>query len=420
MDSYKRTVFHNTHLDLGANMSSFGGYEMPLWYKTGARQEHLAVIEHAGLFDTSHMALLTLTGGDVLALLQHTFSRDLRYCQGKKRLPLANGRCTYGVFLFDDGTVLDDSIVYKIHDSMYMLVVNASMGPKVTSHLASKGMDVHIIDYSDRLAKLDLQGPASGKILQNLLDDPEEVLEGLIYFSYRGCFEPGKADPKVVTRGGIEILLSRTGYTGEFGVEIFTENDQADKLWQEIIECGSFHGLIPCGLAARDSLRAGAMLPLSHQDIGDWVFGNTPWDFVLPYDENGMFTKEFIGDKAVLKGRGRQFTYGFAGFDPRKVLPGEKSVVTDVEGKTVGKILTCTTDMAIGRRDDKIISLINLSEDEKSTVKGLSCGFVLVDREFAPGQRVLLVSGKKSVEVEIRKEIRPYKTAGMALSNFTA
>lgn len=420
MDTVKKTVFHATHVGLGANMAPFGGYEMPLWYTTGAKQEHLAVIEHAGLFDTSHMALLTIEGKDAFNLLQYTFSRDLQKCLGKDRQPLVSGRCTYGVFLLENGTVLDDAIVYKIHDSMFMLVVNASMGEKVAAHLASYTMDVHIIDYTDRLAKLDVQGRATGKVLKQLLADPAAALDKLVYFSYRGCFEPGKANPAVLTRQGTEILLSRTGYTGEFGVEIFVEPENAQALWQEIMECGGPFGLTPCGLAARDSLRAGAMLPLSHQDIGDWVFGNTPWDFVLPADEGGRFTKEFLGDKAVIDGRGSHFTYGFAGFDPRKILPGEKSHVADGHGNIIGRILTCTTDMAIGRKDGEIVSSVDMSDTEKTRVKGLSCGFVQVDREIAVGQHVSLVSGKRAVEVEIRKEIRPRKTAGMALSKFIA
>jgi aminomethyltransferase len=420
MEAMKKTAFYQVHVDLGAHMSSFGGYEMPLWYKTGARQEHLAVIEQAGLFDTSHMALLTLEGKDSLKLLQRSFSRDLQRCLGRDRQPLAAGRCAYGVFLEQNGTVLDDAIIYKIHDSMFMLVVNASMGKKVAAHLASFAMDVHIIDYTDRLVKLDIQGRATGKVLKQLLAEPAAALDQLVYFSYRGCFEPGKADPAVLTRRGTEILLSRTGYTGEFGVEIFVLPEQALALWQEIIDCGAPFGLIPCGLAARDSLRAGAMLPLSHQDIGDWVFGNTPWDFVLPMDENGQFTKAFTGDMAVMEARGRHFTYGFAGFDPRKILPGEKSFVADSAGNRIGRILTCTTDMAIDRKDDRIVSLSDMTEEEKNTIKGLSCGFVLVDREVETGQRISLVSGKKAVEVEIRKEIRPSKTAGMALSKFIA
>ncbi len=420
MEPVKKTPFYQTHVNLGANMAAFGGYEMPLWYKTGAKQEHLAVIEQAGLFDTSHMALLTIEGKDAFALLQRSFSRDLLRCLGKEHQPLAAGRCAYGVFLLKNGTVLDDAIVYKIHDSMFMLVVNASMGEKVAAHLATYAMDVHIIDYTDRLVKLDVQGRATGKVLQQLLADPAAALDQFVYFSYRGCFEPGKANPAVFTKGGTEILLSRTGYTGEFGVEIFVQPEKALALWQEIMECGAPFGLIPCGLAARDSLRAGAMLPLSHQDIGDWIFGNTPWDFVLPTDENGSFTKEFVGDSAVINEKDKRFTYGFAGFDPRKILPGETSFVADLEGNRIGRILTCTTDMAIHRKGDEIISLIDMGEEEKTTIKGLSCGFVLVDREVEIGQRVSLVSGRRAVEVEIRKEIRPSRTAGMALSKFIA
>lgn len=411
MSTEKKTVLYDWHVEQGANMAGFGGYEMPLWYKAGAKKEHLAVIEAAGVFDTSHMALLTLEGEGCFELLQRTFTKDLSCCLGPKKNPLVPGRCVYGMFLDENGHVVDDAIVYKVKDDMFMLVVNAGMGPVIVEHLKQQGADkVTIKDYSDQLGKIDIQGKATLPVLKKLLADPAMALEKFIYFSYKGCFEPGKADPKVLTKGGIEILISRTGYTGEFGVEIFVEGDKTAALWQEILACGEEFGLLPCGLAARDSLRAGAGLPLSHQDIGGWCFSNTPWDFVLPTDQNGAYTKEFLGDKATRQAS--QYTYAFAGFDPRKIPAGEGSQVESMDGEVIGEILTCTTDMAVGRLDGEIVST---AERRDFVAKGLSCGFIKVSGQLTVGTEVMLVAGKRKVKVEIRDDIRPARTARMSV-----
>lgn len=413
MSTEKRTVLYDWHVEQGANMAEFGGYEMPLWYKAGAKKEHLAVIEAAGMFDTSHMALLTLEGTGCFELLQRTFTKDLSSCIGPQKKPLAPGRCVYGMFLDESGCVVDDAIAYKVKDDLFMLVVNAGMGPVIAEHLAKYGAEgVTIKDYSDQLGKIDIQGKATLPILKKLLADPAMVLEKFIYFSYKGCFEAGKAEPKVLTKGGIEILISRTGYTGEFGVEIFVDGDKTKELWQEILDCGEEFGLLPCGLAARDSLRAGAGLPLSHQDIGGWCFSNTPWDFVLSVDENGAFLKEFIGDKAILAQDTPHYTYAFAGFDPRKIPAGEGSHVESMEGDVLGEILTCTTDMAIGRLDGEIVST---AEGRDFAAKGLSCGFIKISSQLTAGIEVMLIAGKRKVKVEIRDDIRPARTARMSV-----
>lgn len=404
-------------------MSEFGGYEMPLWYPAGAKAEHLAVLRAAGVFDTSHMAVLVLEGPDSFGLLQKTFTKDLGRCQGPDKKTLAIGRCVYGLFLDKHGHVIDDAIVYKVLEHRFMLVVNAGMGGVIGSHLSSfgDGHDVTIFDYTDRLGKIDIQGLSTYSILAELLENPQEVLEKLPYFSFKGWFDNEDTLPAVRTKGGVELLLSRTGYTGEFGVELFTGLPNTVQLWQEIIECGQKHGLLPCGLAARDSLRTGALLPLSHQDIGAWIFGNTPWDFVLPLDdEKGTpFTKPFHGDAALQQWEKDSFTYGFAGFDPRKIVPDDKAFVAENDGVEVGKLLTCTTDMAIGRDENGEIFSISQEAgkegEQTPQPKGLSCGFIRTSKPFSPGDSLLLVSGKRKIKIEIRHDIRPARTARMSM-----
>lgn len=413
----KQTVLYSFHVAQQANMAEFGGYHMPLWYPSGAKSEHLAVISRAGLFDTSHMAVVTVEGDDAFKLLQHSFSRDLRSCLGREA-PLNTGRSVYGLFLNSDGTVLDDAIISQLDKARYMVVVNAGMGGPVSEHLMElAGGEVLITNYSDAIGKIDLQGPAAALIIETLLDDADSILEDMGYFSFKGDIFHTSADSLQVTDGA-PIILSRTGYTGEFGFELFTQKEHAAALWQSVLNAGEPFGLIPCGLAARDSLRAGAMLPLSHQDIGDWTFGHTPWSFVLPWYRDGKsFSKSFVGAQQVLQDR-HEYTYGYAGYDPRKISAGNSGEVQDEEGTAIGSILTCTTDMAIDRVDGQIFSVatpLDQGRPDSFQPRGLSCGFVRVNRPLQPGNSVWLVEGKRKIKVEIRNSIRPDRTARLPM-----
>ncbi len=181
----KTTVLHAVHLQRNANMAEFGGYDMPLWYPAGTKAEHLAVISRAGLFDTSHMAVITLEGDGAFDLLQHCFTRDLNHCQGKDGAPLTPGKSVYGLFLQSDGTVLDDAIIGQLGAGRYMIVVNSNMGAAVSAHLRELARgEVSLVDYTDELGKIDLQGPASARILQRLLADPDTVLTDMGYFNF--------------------------------------------------------------------------------------------------------------------------------------------------------------------------------------------------------------------------------------------
>lgn len=411
MDNPKKTVLHGWHAEQGANMALFGNYDMPLWYKTGAKAEHLAVITAAGIFDTSHMAAVSVRGPAARSLLQLCLSKDLNTCIGKDKLPLADGRCVYGVFLKDDGTVLDDAIVYQLRPEVFMVVVNAGMGGPVAAHLGQYGLgkDVVVRDLTDRVGKMDIQGPLSARILAGVLREPQAVFAGMAYFSFKGGFGDQVSETTATLTDGTPVLVSRTGYTGEFGFELFVEIDRLVDLWQMVLAAGRDHGLLACGLAARDSLRAGAVLPLSHQDIGAWPFLHNPWQFALSWnDDHSSFAKVFVGAPALLASSWQHHTLPFAGYDPRKIGAGEGNYVTLPSGERIGTILTCTTDMAIGRVNEKIASVAG---NPDFAAKGLCCGFVLVDRPMHPGDQVVLTDGKRKITVEIRADIRPQRTA---------
>jgi len=411
----KKTVLHDFHSQEGANMALFGNYDMPLWYKSGTKTEHLSVIHNAGIFDTSHMAVVTVKGTGARALLQYCLTKDMDSCIGMKKTPLTNGRCVYGLFLDVKGFVIDDAIVYSLAEDSYMVVVNAGMGGGIAKHLESQAKDgsVQIEDLTDVVGKMDIQGPDSARVLKKIIKNPDRLFEKMMYFSFKGGFSSCKGTTNVQLVDGTDVLVSRTGYTGEFGFELFCDVEHLVSLWNQILDAGKEYSVIPCGLAARDSLRAGAVLPLSHQDIGAWPFAHTPWSFAIAEkDEKGEFTKDFHGAKALLESGWEKYTQAFAGFDPRKIGAEDANYVTDLDGNKIGKILTCTTDMAIGRVDGEIKSI---AENKELKLKGLCCGFVLLDKEVKQGDVVLLTDGKRKIKVEIRTDIRPQRTARCAM-----
>jgi len=415
----RTTPLHAWHRSNGANMASFGGYDMPLWY-TSVKEEHLAVLTAAGLFDTSHMAGITVSGPDARTLLQLCFSRDLRACLGKKDQPLRPGRSVYGVFLNDLGHVLDDAIISQLDDEAYLVVVNSGMGPRLSEHLLahSQGRSCQIRDLTDTVSKIDLQGPESARIMAAILKVPDQILSNLPYFSFKGHFDSNHSrNSEVRLIDGTSVMLSRSGYTGEFGFEIFLQPLLLVKTWEMILEAGKDAGLTPCGLAARDSLRTGAVLPLSHQDIGDWPFINNPWTFALPFNgQHSGFTKEFIGGHALSNLDRPQFTVPFVGQNLRKVTVTDQAAVLDQNKAALGSILTCATDMGIGWHEDKIVSIASPDKPESFTPRGLACGFVKVDRELQPGDRVELTDGKRTIPVTVTRDIRPDRTARRPLS----
>lgn len=418
----RKTALNEWHRQQGANMAVFGGYEMPLWYPSGARSEHLAVIQTAGMFDTSHMSVVMVRGKGAMPLLQRCFSKNLEACIGKESKPLADGRSVYGVFLNPAGEVIDDAIVFRIAAEDFMVVVNAGMGPAIAGHLRSHADEnvVSVSDLSDGVGKLDVQGPESARILREAIRDPGSVFDSMPYFSFRGHFDPASQTAgRVQMLDGTPILLSRTGYTGEFGFEIFTPPDQFTTVWRALLAAGQARGMIPCGLAARDSLRAGAVLPLSHQDIGPWPFANNPWLFALPFDAAGKeFTKDFIGADALRTLSDAPHTLPFAGFDLRKVAVEDSRVLEAPGAEPVGEVLTCVTDMAVDRVDGRICSITGADAPPGFRPRGLCCGFVRTAHRLSAGQRVHLQDRRRQIEVQIVSDIRPDRTARKPLKEF--
>ncbi len=404
----KEAVLHTRHQELGGLMTRFGCWDMPLWYKAGAVKEHLAVISACGLFDTSHMDVIFVEGKDRRLVLNKAFSRDLTLSK--------SGRALYGVFLRDNGYCLDDAVFYPLSGGRDAFVVNAGMGAILQAHLASLGesCDIVVREANPRLAKLDIQGPASPRLAQALLAKPS-VLDSFPYFSFQGDFETARSE--LFLADGSPVLVSRSGYTGEVGFELFLPLERAVAVWDAILEQGAGHGLLPCGLAARDSLRVGAVLPLSHQDIGDWPFINNPWTFALPLMADGRFSKNFLGAEA-LNPATAEHTLPFVGFDQRRVDPADAAVV--FQGENIGAVTSIVSDMALGRTEGGICSLTSPDLPEGWKPRGLCCGFVKTAKRLDAGEIVVLRDKRREIEVEIADDIRPNRTARRKLGEFLA
>ncbi|MCC5844222.1 MAG: aminomethyl transferase family protein [Verrucomicrobia bacterium] len=397
------TQWHQQH---GANLAEFGGYRMPLWYKTGPIQEHRAVITQAGLFDTSHMAELLIEGPNARELIQRALTKDLRACLGGH--PLEPGRATYGFILNEQGHLIDDAIVMMEERERFLLVVNAGTGATVTKHLLHLGddLDVTVSDLTGRLGKIDLQGPAALNILKKVLKPNKKLETGMPYFGFIGHYD--QLQRGISSTLGFPVMVSRTGYTGEFGFELFVRPPDLLRFWEQLIEAGAEDGLIPCGLGARDSLRTGAVLPLSHQDLGDWPAVNHPWRFALPW-KGGKFSKSFHGDEALLAAMPEaDHTFTFIGENGRKVDPGARVLL---DGEDIGAVLTCATDMAVDRVNGEILSLASPGAPENFAPKGLACGFIKINRALPPGTSLTLQDKRRALPVSLTDDIRPDRTA---------
>ena len=270
-----KTPLYAWHESHGGKIVPFAGYLLPVQYETGVIAEHMAVRTAAGLFDISHMGEIFLTGPDALANIQKLMTND---CSG-----MPDGRVRYTLMCYEDGGVVDDLVVCRLGEGRYLLVVNAANRHKdaewIESHLTG---NVKFEDASDRYAQIALQGPKAPEILAKLTDSAS------IPVKYYTLIENG-------TVSGIPCIVSRTGYTGELGYELYCAPEYAEKLWNLLLEAGKDEGLIPCGLGARDTLRLEAAMPL---------YGHEMSETVTPFEANLSFavklTKEdFIGKKAL-------------------------------------------------------------------------------------------------------------------------
>ena len=287
----KKTPLYDRHLQYKGKIVPFAGYLLPVQYETGVIKEHIAVRKAAGLFDVSHMGEVTFTGKDALNNIQMLFTND---CS-----KMVDGQVKYSPMCNEHGGVVDDVLIYRKSEDSYLIVVNAANREKdvawMKAHLFG---EVEFQDISDEVAQLALQGPNSEEILKKLVDPSKLPIK---YYTFTDH----------VSVAGIDCLVSRTGYTGEDGFELYCKPEEAGKLWDALLEAGNVNGnsnsgvngeagitpgLIPCGLGARDTLRLEAGMPLYGHEMGDDI---TPLETGLRFAVK-MDKDDFIGKSALL------------------------------------------------------------------------------------------------------------------------
>ena len=249
-ENLKKTPLNEVHKALGGKMVDFGGWEMPVQYKAGVIEEHMATRTRAGLFDVSHMGEIWVEGRDAIPFVNRITTNDVTN--------LVDGQAHYSALTNQHGGVVDDLLVYRFNEEKLLLVVNAGTTDKdwdwITSHKGEDD-DIALTNASASYCQIAIQGPRALVILQKLT---ETGLEEIKYYH----FTIGHVD-------GIESIISRTGYTGEDGFEVYAPADDAVQLWNKMLETGEEDGILPCGLAARNTLRLEAGMSLYGHELGD-------------------------------------------------------------------------------------------------------------------------------------------------------
>jgi aminomethyltransferase len=303
----KRTCLYDKHVALGALISPFGGFDMPIQY-SNIIDEHQAVRQHCGVFDVSHMGEVLVTGKDAERYVNHIFTNDVR------GIPL--GKILYGMMCYEDGGVVDDLLVYKVADDRFFLVINASNIDKDWAWIQQQadGFEVTLEHQSDQYGELAIQGPEAEQVMEQILGI---ACKELAFYTFK-------------TIG--DVIVSRTGYTGEDGFEVYASADNINEYWDKLMAAG----IKPCGLGCRDTLRFEVGLPLYGDELSEAI---TPIMAGL-----GIFVKldkeEFIGKEALAKQKAEGAPKKLVGIELHdKAIPRHGySVLKD--GNVIGEVTT--------------------------------------------------------------------------------
>jgi len=317
----KRTCLYDRHVALGATMVSFGGFDMPLLYQyAGIAPEHMAVREHAGLFDVSHMGEVTVKGPDAERYVNHIFTNDVT------GMPV--GKILYGMMCYENGGTVDDLLVYKMGEDNFFLVINAANIDKDWAWMQqhAKGYDIDLQNRSDYYGQIALQGPEAEHIMETVL---ELECKELTFYTVKEIKLPLSSE----RAGGEAVIISRTGYTGEDGFEVYASHEYIQQCWDKLIDAG----VQACGLGCRDTLRFEVGLPLYGDELSEEI---TPIMAGL-----GMFVKldkeEFIGKEALAKQKAEgpaKKLVGIELFD--KAIPRHGYTVLNMAGEPIGEVTT--------------------------------------------------------------------------------
>lgn len=319
--SEKRTCLYEKHVTLGAKMVPFGGFEMPIQY-TDIADEHNAVRQACGVFDVSHMGEVLVEGPDAERYVQHIFTNDVAGA------PI--GKIYYGMMLHPHGGTVDDLLVYKMADQKFFLVINAANIDKDYAWMLAQkdGLDVSVINQSEQYGQLAVQGPQAEALTEKLL--------GL------QCAELAFYTFKTIDVDGETLIVSRTGYTGEDGFEIYGSHAYIQNSWDTLVNSGEVK---PCGLGCRDTLRFEVGLPL---------YGDELTDELSPIEAGlGMFVKldkeEFIGKEAVAKQKAEGVSRKIVGIELAGRAIPRHGYDVEADGKVIGTVTTGYNSISTGK-----------------------------------------------------------------------
>jgi len=321
MENLKKTPLNQVHCGLNARMVEFAGWEMPIQYEAGVIEEHIRTRTYAGLFDVSHMGEILITGHDAIPFVNFLTTNDVT--------KLSDGQAQYSVLTNESGGTVDDLLVYRFDEKKLLLVVNAATTEKDWEWINAykSGFSISVENVSDLFAQIAIQGPKAQEILQKLT---ENQLSAIKYYH----FIEGKVD-------GFNCIISRTGYTGEDGFEIYVEPEKAERIWRKLLDAGNYgmkEGILPCGLAARNTLRLEAAMSL---------YGHELSDNITPLEANlGWICKfekgDFLGRNALLKQKQEGIKRKLVGFEMT-----DKGIARDgfdvyIEGKKLGYVTSAS------------------------------------------------------------------------------
>ncbi len=335
----KKTPLYGEHAKMGAKIVEFAGFYMPLYYKS-IIEEHLNVRKNSGIFDISHMGEITIKGKDASSFVDYVFTADVS--------KIGRGEIVYALILNEKGGIIDDVTVFKFSDDEYMAVVNASNTQKdfawvrhVQNDFQKKGKDVTVQNISDDIGLLSVQGPKSRDLIYPLISDVVKIGKcGLFDFKFQPKnikdlkhFEFGCAIFKDVN---VEAMISRSGYTGEFGFEIFVPAEKTVILWNYLLQNSNLSNLLPIGLGARDTLRFEAALPLYGHELDETI---NPYDAGL--EKYLSDTKDFIGKEALKNIKNKEKRLIFFKLSGKQI-PRHSQRILDENLKPIGCIASGT------------------------------------------------------------------------------
>lgn len=320
----KTTAFTNFHIELGARMVPFAGYNMPVEY-FGINEEHATVREKVGVFDVSHMGEVWVKGPKAFDFVQYITSNDVA--------ALFDGKVQYSCFPNGKGGIVDDLLVYRIDAETYLLVINAANIDKDWSWIVEQGKAFgftpgkEIYNASDEICQLAIQGPLAMQVIQKIT---EETITDMEYYTFR----------KVNVAGIKNAILSTTGYTGAGGCEIYVANEDGEKLWKAIFEAGKEEGIRAIGLGARDTLRLEMGFCLYGNDINDTT---SPIEAGLGWITKFTDEKNFIDKDLLLKQKKEGVSRKLVGFEMiDRGIPRQHYDLCDAEGNVIGEVTSGT------------------------------------------------------------------------------